>query len=71
MRWRNQKIFVGKVLSGAYIGLQPLDEDEWKVWFFEHPLGIFDERRGIIRKLNIKPETTATQPEEACGSKEV
>ena len=71
MRWRNQKIFVGKVFSGAYIGLQPLDEGEWKVWFFEHPLGIFDERRGIIRKLNIKPETTATQPEEACGSKEV
>ena len=56
MRWRNEKPFVSKVLGGELIGLEPVDDGEWKLWFFGHPLGIFDERKGVVRKLNHQPE---------------
>jgi putative transposase len=52
MRWRNAKPFVGKVLGGEIVGLEPVDDGKWKLWFFGHPLGIFDERKGIVRKLD-------------------
>jgi putative transposase len=56
MRWQKAKIFVGKVLTGEAIGLEPVDEGQWKLWFFGHPLGILDERKGVVRKLGHKPE---------------
>jgi hypothetical protein len=56
MRWRNAKPFVSKVLAGELIGLEPVDDGAWKLWFFGHPMGILDERKGVIRKLDTKPE---------------
>jgi putative transposase len=56
MRWRNEKLFVSKVLAGEAIGLEPVDDGQWKLWFFEHPLGIFDERKGVVRKLDNEPK---------------
>jgi len=55
MRWR-KKIYVGKVLAGEALGLEPVGDGEWKLWFFGYPLAIFDERRGVVRKLESKPE---------------
>lgn len=73
MRWRNAKPFVGKVLGGEVIGLEPIDDGEWKLWFFGYPLGIFDERKGVVRKLNprSKPADSEAIEQNACGSKEV
>jgi len=55
MRWRNAKIFVGKVLAGEAIGIEPIADGQWKLWFFAYPLGIFDERRGTVLKLPGAP----------------
>ena len=52
MRWRNEKLFVGKVLAGQLIGLEPTSDGEWRLWYFDHPLGILDERKGVIRRLD-------------------
>jgi hypothetical protein len=72
MRWRNAKPFVSKVLAGEMIGLEPIDDGEWKLWFFGHPLGVFDERNGNVRKLEKTPGAAAEgEQENACGSKEV
>ena len=73
MRWRNAKPFVGKVLGGEVIGLEPIDDGEWKLWFFGHPLGIFDERKGAVRKLDNRVERGDAEAPlaNACGSKEV
>lgn len=73
MTWRNAKIFVGKVLAGEAIGLEPVDDGQWKLWFFGYPLGIFDERKGVVRKLDKEPEGAPVEqePANACGSKEV
>jgi putative transposase len=69
MTWCRQKIFVGKVLAGEAIGLEPIDDGQWKLWFFQHPLGIFDERQSRVRKLDQKAEPAAPS-ENACGSEE-
>jgi putative transposase len=61
MRWQNVKIFVGKVLAGEELGLEPVDEGQWKLWFFGHPLGIFDERKGVVVKLASQPEGIAVE----------
>jgi putative transposase len=52
MGWHGAKIFVGKVLAGEAIGMEPVAEGQWKLWFFGYPLAIFDERKGAIGKLH-------------------
>jgi putative transposase len=59
MRWWTAKIFLGRALSGEMVGLEPIDDGHWRVWFYEHPIGILDERRGVIRKLDDRAEGKA------------
>jgi putative transposase len=54
MRWWSESIFVGKALVGEPVGLEPTEDGRWRVWFFDYPLGIFDERKGSIQKLTDK-----------------
>jgi hypothetical protein len=51
MRWWSENIFVGKSLVGESVALEPTQDGRWRVWFFDYPLGIFDERKGSIQKL--------------------
>jgi hypothetical protein len=51
MKWQGEKIFVSKVLAGQVIGLEPIADGEWKLWYFDYPLGLWDERTTRIRKL--------------------
>lgn len=51
MRWWSSSIFVGRALAGESIGLEPVADGVWRVWFFGHPLGLFDERKKNIGKL--------------------
>jgi transposase InsO family protein len=58
MRWWSSSVFVGRALTDESIGLEPLNDGIWRVWFFRYPLGLFDERKGKIGKL----EPSALQP---------
>jgi putative transposase len=49
MRWFGSKVFVGRALMGEPLGLQPLEEGRWKVWFSFVELGVFDEKKLLIR----------------------
>lgn len=49
-RWRSEKVFVGRALSGEPIGLEPVDDGQWRVWFSFHELALFDEARLVIRQ---------------------
>ncbi len=51
MRWWSDSIFVGKALLAESLGLEPIEDGRWRMWFFDYPLGIFDERKGSIQKL--------------------
>ena len=44
IRWRRQRVFVGKGLNGERVGLEAIEEGVWRVWFSFYELGLFDER---------------------------
>jgi transposase InsO family protein len=50
-RWKVTKVFVGRVLRGESVGLEPLADRYWRVWFGPMPLGVFDDhRRRMLRR---------------------
>ena len=67
IRWCNTPIFVSKVLSHEPIGFEPIADGQWRLWFFDYPLGIFDERKATVHKL---PTDRKAPRQTACGSKE-
>jgi putative transposase len=72
MRWKSEKIYVGKALAGEWIGLEESGDGEWKVRYYNHPLAILDERRRKLRKWEgDQPESQEEAGKAiACGSKE-
>lgn len=54
MKWEGKDVYVNRALAGERIGLEPIEDGVWKVYFASHELGIFDERRGSIQPLKRK-----------------
>jgi hypothetical protein len=50
MRWWSESVFVGKALAHESVGLEPIEDGYWRVWFFNYALGVLDERKGTIQK---------------------
>jgi len=48
-RWSSEYVFAAHALEGETIGLEPLEEGWWRVWFSFHELGILDRRGKIWR----------------------
>ena len=44
MSWHSRNIVISTVLIGEDIGLEPIDEGEWDLYFGPVRLGRFDER---------------------------
>lgn len=49
IRWNTAYVFVGRALSGEPIGLEPIADGKWRVWFSFYELGEFDDRKLVIR----------------------
>jgi len=49
--WRNQEVFVTEALAGEPIGLRPLDERHYAVYFSTLHLGQFDSQTAIFHRL--------------------
>ena len=50
-RWRRrQKLFLGKALQGEPVGLEPIGDGIWRLWFSFCPLGVFDETKMVIQQ---------------------
>ncbi len=45
IRWRCQRVFVGKGLNGERVALEAIGEGVWRVWFCFYELGSWEERR--------------------------
>lgn len=43
MRWMSQKIFVSHALTGKHLGWEPVEEGAWKIWFYKHWLGTWEQ----------------------------
>jgi transposase InsO family protein len=51
-RWKDQNVFVTRALSGEDVGLEPIDERYYRVYFAKLPLGRFDTHRRRVEPLN-------------------
>jgi len=48
IKWRGQLLYVSQVLAKDRIGLVPLDEERWQVYYGFYPLGTLNEKTGKI-----------------------
>jgi hypothetical protein len=48
MRWMGSQVFVGRALIGEPLGLEPVGDGQWRVWFSFYELGLFDEKKLLI-----------------------
>ena len=49
MKWNGRDVLVSSALVGQRVGLEPLDDGLWRVYFLDTALGLFDERAGTTR----------------------
>lgn len=43
MKWNGRKVFVSHALKHKQVGLEPLQDGLWRMWFYQHWLGMWDE----------------------------
>jgi transposase InsO family protein len=48
MRWNNQSVFVAHALGGESVGIEPVDERHWRIWFSFYEVGVLDPRSARI-----------------------
>lgn len=53
MRWQREHVFVAHALEGESVGLEPIAERYWRVWFSFYEVGLLDTAKGRI----WRPET--------------
>ena len=56
IRWWSKSMFIGKALCGEWIALEPQEDGQWTVWFFDYPIGVMDERKRRITKRTTLTE---------------
>jgi transposase InsO family protein len=49
--WKHHDVFVSETLMGERIGLEPIDDRWYKIYFAEFPLGYFDSRTRTVHRL--------------------
>lgn len=61
IKWKGENVMIAKALWGQEVGLKPVAEGVWKIYFEDLELGELDERQGVVRPrrtLHINNETT-------------
>jgi transposase InsO family protein len=61
--WWTRDVFVTRALDGEYVGIQPLDDRYFCVWFSSYPLGVLDQKTG-----RVYPDDTLAAPVEEQGN---
>ncbi len=51
IKWRGHDVRITAALIGEYVGLAPIGDGLWKVYFTDIPLGIFEERKLKVNRL--------------------
>jgi hypothetical protein len=53
IHWGRESVFVGHPLQKERIGLEPIDDRYWRVWFSSYHIGVFDSRQRMIRRPQL------------------
>lgn len=56
--WHRERVFVAHALAGEPVGLQPIDDRYWRVWFSFYELGILDSAKQMIRRAPVNGKDT-------------
>ena len=51
MKWGGHDIQIAAALRGERIGLKPIGDGVWEIYFLELLLGTFHERGGLVKAL--------------------
>ena len=51
MQWKKHEVFVSQVLWGERVGLLPIDDRCYRVYFAQIPLALFDSDHGYLLPL--------------------
>jgi transposase InsO family protein len=77
IRWDYARVFLGRGLAGEPVGLEPIGDGRWRVWYSFFEVGEFDERvditaRGKRRRswLRLQSPSGLPTPEPATPAKE-
>ena len=54
--WKGTQIFISKALGREFIGLEPIDDRYWEVYFAAFPLARFDTHKLILQPVPAKEE---------------
>jgi putative transposase len=60
--WNGERIFITKTLGHEPIGLEPVADGIWKLWFANYPIGWIDERSMQATDLDNPPKTLKQKP---------
>lgn len=64
IKWHGRDLSVSHALVGERIGLEPIADGVWKVWFESLELGLFEERRHrIVRHQKLPPPAPTDTPQ--------
>jgi len=50
MRWANAYVFLAHPLEGEPVGLEPIDDRLWRVWFHSYEVGLFEADKLRLRR---------------------
>jgi transposase InsO family protein len=50
MRWLGEYVFVSHGLDGERVGLEQIEERQWRVWFSFYEIGVLDGAKMVIRR---------------------
>src|SRR5215813_7641688 len=59
MRWFGDRVFVSHALNGERVGLEQIEERQWRVWFGSYEIGLLDKDRLKIQRFENRE---ANQP---------
>jgi transposase InsO family protein len=51
IKWKGRNIYITDALVGQEMGLKPVDDGQWELYFEGIKLGHYDERKGRLRSL--------------------
>jgi hypothetical protein len=60
IHWGDEYVFVSHALQNERIGLDPIDDRYWRVWFSFYEIGVLDSRKFTIRRP-LKPKDSPPQ----------
>lgn len=70
IKWRGNAIAVTDALTGEYVGLKPVDNGLWAIYYLDYPVGLFDEKKRRVRpfKKRTSCPSRGDNNEEKIGS---